>query len=163
MNFNETLRSVQQSIESLARQFQGVARDVEELKKGKGIDTIKERVGDNLGGVYSPYHQRAYDNNPNVGQSNFGGYYDGQQGDKALDKIKWKVGFSKTTFPSSRNVVHKPQTSTYKSRPKKDETPKVAFKDNSKPKVEEKGRLIINPTRYFKCNDVGHIFINYPT
>ncbi|KAI5657886.1 hypothetical protein M9H77_26679 [Catharanthus roseus] len=33
MNLNETLRSMQQSIERLARQFQGIARDVKELKK----------------------------------------------------------------------------------------------------------------------------------
>ncbi|KAI5667458.1 hypothetical protein M9H77_17311 [Catharanthus roseus] len=28
--------------------------------------------------------------NPNVSQEYFGGYYGGQQGDRALDKIKWK-------------------------------------------------------------------------
>ncbi|KAI5681399.1 hypothetical protein M9H77_02626 [Catharanthus roseus] len=39
----------------------------------------------------------------------------------------------------------------------------MAFKDSSKPKVEEKGRLITNPTRCFKCNGVGHIAINCPT
>ncbi|KAI5649096.1 hypothetical protein M9H77_35101 [Catharanthus roseus] len=41
MNLKETLRSIQQSIEGLARQFQGVARDVEELKKGKKSATIE--------------------------------------------------------------------------------------------------------------------------
>ncbi|KAI5681993.1 hypothetical protein M9H77_03221 [Catharanthus roseus] len=148
-----------------------------------------------------------YGENPNVGQANFGGYYGGQQGDKALDKIKWKVlnfkgkviqicsligtnqlelypytiyedmchlatkidnkrkrsGCSKATLPSSRNMVPKPQTSTYKSWPKKNETPKVVFKDSSKPKVEEKARLVTNPTRCFKCNGVEHIAINCPT
>ncbi|KAI5650491.1 hypothetical protein M9H77_36496 [Catharanthus roseus] len=39
----------------------------------------------------------------------------------------------------------------------------VAFKDHSKPKVEEKGNLITNPTRCFKCDGVGHIEINRPT
>ncbi|KAI5681842.1 hypothetical protein M9H77_03070 [Catharanthus roseus] len=29
--------------------------------------------------------------NPNIGQAYHGGYYGNQQGDKALDKIKWKV------------------------------------------------------------------------
>ncbi|KAI5658041.1 hypothetical protein M9H77_26834 [Catharanthus roseus] len=117
-------------------------------------------------------------------------------GDRALDKIKWKVpsfkgemenlfmvrnysdivkvklsiaefsgyriDLSKTNLPFSRSVVPKPQASTYKSWPKKEDTPKVAFKDHSKPKVEEKERLMANPTRYFTCNGVGHIAINCP-
>ncbi|KAI5682071.1 hypothetical protein M9H77_03299 [Catharanthus roseus] len=32
-----------------------------------------------------------YGKNLNIGQEYLGGYYGGQQGDKALDKIKWKV------------------------------------------------------------------------
>ncbi|KAI5658120.1 hypothetical protein M9H77_26913 [Catharanthus roseus] len=44
-----------------------VARDVEELKKGKGRATIEQRAEDNLEGVYSPHHQRAYDNVPPYG------------------------------------------------------------------------------------------------
>ncbi|KAI5652231.1 hypothetical protein M9H77_29418 [Catharanthus roseus] len=64
MNLNEILRSMQQSIEGLEIQFQGVARDVEELKKGNGSATIEQGVGDNLGGVPSPHYQRAYDNVP---------------------------------------------------------------------------------------------------
>ncbi|KAI5681994.1 hypothetical protein M9H77_03222 [Catharanthus roseus] len=43
MNLNETLRSMQQSIEGLARQFQSFARDVEELKKGKSSATVEQR------------------------------------------------------------------------------------------------------------------------
>ncbi|KAI5664129.1 hypothetical protein M9H77_23452 [Catharanthus roseus] len=62
MNLNETLRSLQQSIKGLARQFQSVARDVEYLKRGKSSATIEQRVGDNFGGVNSPHHQRLYDN-----------------------------------------------------------------------------------------------------
>ncbi|KAI5681862.1 hypothetical protein M9H77_03090 [Catharanthus roseus] len=62
--------NLQQSIESLARQFQDVARDVEELKKGKGSATIEQRVGDNLGEIHSPHLQRPYDNVPPYG------YYD---------------------------------------------------------------------------------------
>ncbi|KAI5673469.1 hypothetical protein M9H77_13833 [Catharanthus roseus] len=46
----------------------------------------------------------------------------------------------------------KPQAFIYKSWPKKEDTPKVAFKDHSKPKVEEKGMLITNLTGCFKCN-----------
>ncbi|KAI5652956.1 hypothetical protein M9H77_30143 [Catharanthus roseus] len=135
-----------------------------------------------------------YGENPNVAQAYYGGYYVGQQGDKALDKIKWKVpsikvqklypyttyedmchletkienkrkriGFSKTNLHSSRSVVPKPQASTYKSWAKKDETPDMAFKHNSKLKVEEKSRLITNPTRCFKCNGMRHIAMNCPT
>ncbi|KAI5664393.1 hypothetical protein M9H77_23716 [Catharanthus roseus] len=55
MNLNETLRSMQQSIERLVR-------DVEDLKKGKSSVTIEQRVGDNFGGVNSPHHQIHYDN-----------------------------------------------------------------------------------------------------
>ncbi|KAI5652594.1 hypothetical protein M9H77_29781 [Catharanthus roseus] len=114
-----------------------------------------------------------------VAQAYHGGYYCNQQGDKALDKIVWKVpslkvatkienqrkriGFSKTNLPSSRSVVPKPQASIYKSWPKKEDTPKVTFKYHSKPKMEENGRLITNPTRCFKCNGVGQIAINCPT
>ncbi|KAI5649736.1 hypothetical protein M9H77_35741 [Catharanthus roseus] len=160
---------MQQSIKGLARQFQNFARDVEELKKGKSIAIMEQRVGDNLGDMPGqnshPFHEdvyqerpqeefprheawhkenlyKDYGDNPNVGQAYQGGYYSNQQGDKALDKI---------------NVVPKPQASTYKSYPNKEDTPKVTFKDHSKPKVEEKGRLITNPTRCFKCNGVGHI------
>ncbi|KAI5650418.1 hypothetical protein M9H77_36423 [Catharanthus roseus] len=144
-----------------------------------------------------------YEENPNVGQAYYGGGYGGQQGDKALGKIKWNVssfmgdvvsigillktrilpldhyedmchlatknenqrkksGFSKATLPSSRNAVPKPKTIMYKSWAKKDKTPKMAFKDNFKLKVEEKSRLITNLTRCFKCNGVGHIVINCP-
>ncbi|KAI5667341.1 hypothetical protein M9H77_17194 [Catharanthus roseus] len=95
MNLNETLRSMQQSIERLVR-------DVEDLKK--------------------------------------------------IENQKKRVGLSKTNLPSSRSVVSKPQASTYKSWPKKEDTPKVAFKDNPNPKVEGKRRLITNPTRCFNCN-----------
>ncbi|KAI5663869.1 hypothetical protein M9H77_23192 [Catharanthus roseus] len=159
MNLNETLR------------------DVEELKKGKSSAIMEQRVGDNLGRVqarggrrgglggrryhrpqeefprYEAWHggnlYEDYGDNPNIGQAYHGGYYGNQQGDKALDKIKWKV-------PSFK-------ASTYKSWPKKKDTPKVSFKDHSKPKVQEKGKLITNPTRYFKCNGVGHIAINCAT
>ncbi|KAI5658539.1 hypothetical protein M9H77_27332 [Catharanthus roseus] len=80
-----------------------------------------------------------------------------------IENQKKRISLSKTNLPSSRNVMAKPQTSTYKSWPKKDETPKVAFKDNSKPKIEEKGRLITNPIMCFKCNAVAHVAINCPT
>ncbi|KAI5663515.1 hypothetical protein M9H77_22838 [Catharanthus roseus] len=33
--------------------------------------------------------------NPNVGQAYFGGYYGGQQGDKVLDKTKWNASKGK--------------------------------------------------------------------
>ncbi|KAI5676481.1 hypothetical protein M9H77_07431 [Catharanthus roseus] len=182
-----------------------------------------------------------YGKSPNVGQEYYGSYYGGQQGGRALNKIKWKVhsfkgksypnvfldwerqvenlfmvrnysdnikakliiaefsgyplhwdianqleldpyttyedmchlatktknqrkriGFSKTNLHFSRNVVPKPQASTYKSWPKKDKTAKVSSKDNPKSKVKEKGRLITSPTRCFKCNGVEHIDINFP-
>ncbi|KAI5682199.1 hypothetical protein M9H77_03427 [Catharanthus roseus] len=76
-----------------------------------------------------------------------------------IENQRKRIGLSKTNLPSSMSVVLKPQASTYKSWSKKEDTPKVAFKDHSKPKMEEKGRLITNPTRCFKCNVVcGMIF-----
>lgn len=56
-----------------------------------------------------------------------------------------------------------PQASTFKGWPKNDETPKVVLKDNSKHMVEEKERLITNPTRCFKCNGLRYIAIHCPT
>ncbi|KAI5671345.1 hypothetical protein M9H77_11709 [Catharanthus roseus] len=32
-----------------------------------------------------------YGDNPNIGQAYYGGYNSNQQGDKSLDKIKWKM------------------------------------------------------------------------
>ncbi|KAI5648399.1 hypothetical protein M9H77_34404 [Catharanthus roseus] len=60
INKNETLRSMQQLIEGLARQFKSVAKD--ELKKGKSSPIIEQRVRDNLSGFNLSYHQRPFDN-----------------------------------------------------------------------------------------------------
>ncbi|KAI5653055.1 hypothetical protein M9H77_30242 [Catharanthus roseus] len=79
-----------------------------------------------------------------------------------IENQKKRIGFSKTNLPSSRNVGPKPQASIYKSWPKKKDTPKAAFKDHSKPKVEEKGMLITNLSWCLKCNGVGLIAINCP-
>ncbi|KAI5666885.1 hypothetical protein M9H77_16738 [Catharanthus roseus] len=46
----------------LLRQFQNVARDVEEFKKGKSSATMDQRVGDNFGGFSLPHHERLLDN-----------------------------------------------------------------------------------------------------
>ncbi|KAI5677804.1 hypothetical protein M9H77_08754 [Catharanthus roseus] len=73
MNLNETLRSIPQSIERLARQFQSIARAIEELRRGKSSAIMKQK------------------DNPNVGQAYHDVYYGNQHGDKALDKIKWKI------------------------------------------------------------------------
>ncbi|KAI5663521.1 hypothetical protein M9H77_22844 [Catharanthus roseus] len=62
MNLKETLRSMQQLIKGLARQFQSVAIDVEELKRVKSSATMEKRLGNNFGEVNSPHHQRPYDN-----------------------------------------------------------------------------------------------------
>ncbi|KAI5649455.1 hypothetical protein M9H77_35460 [Catharanthus roseus] len=136
---------------------------------------------------------KAYGDNPNVGQAYHGSYYDNQQVDKALDKIKWKVpsfkgesdlnislhlerqvenllmvriynnlvkvklvvaefsAYALHCLPFSKSVVPKPQASTYKSWPKKEDTPNVAFKDHSKAKVEGKRSLIMNPTWCFSA------------
>lgn len=46
---------------------------------------------------------------------------------------------------------------SYKTFPKNDDGPKVAFKDSAKPKVEDKGKLNLGHTRCFKCNGIGHL------
>ncbi|KAI5666804.1 hypothetical protein M9H77_16657 [Catharanthus roseus] len=48
--------------DGLARQFQSVARYVEELNGGKNNAKMEQIFGDNLGGCNSPHHQRPYDN-----------------------------------------------------------------------------------------------------
>ncbi|KAI5672888.1 hypothetical protein M9H77_13252 [Catharanthus roseus] len=52
-----------------------------------------------------------------------------------IENQRKRIGFPKTNLPNSRSVVTKPQAPTYKSWPKKEDTPKVAFKNHSKPKV----------------------------
>ncbi|KAI5681679.1 hypothetical protein M9H77_02907 [Catharanthus roseus] len=145
MNLNETLRSMQQSIEGLARQFQIVAIGVEELKKGKSSDTMEQRVGDNLGGFNSPHHQRPFDNVELLIP-----WHGGSKFLSILQRVDTK---------EDNKLEHKPT----RVWPKKEDTPKVVFKDHSKPNVEEKGKLITNPRRCFKCNRVGYIAINCPT
>lgn len=74
--------------------------------------------------------------------------------------VKIENQSSKTTFPLSRNVVTKPQVPTYKTWPNKDDTPKVAFKDIEKPKVEENGRLVANPIPSGSSVKECDIFLN---
>ncbi|KAI5682416.1 hypothetical protein M9H77_03644 [Catharanthus roseus] len=50
-------------------------------------------------------------------------------------------GFMKSSLPSSRGIATKHQISTYKGWPKKNDTPKVPFKDNSKPKYNGAGHI----------------------
>ncbi|KAI5681231.1 hypothetical protein M9H77_02458 [Catharanthus roseus] len=96
-----------------------------------------------------------YGDNPNVAQAYHGGYYGNQQGDKALEKIKWKVPPNVFLEVWSLNLKHQPTRVGQRNM-------HLAFKDHSKPKVEKRGRLTTNPTRGFKCNGVGHIAINCP-
>ncbi|KAI5676370.1 hypothetical protein M9H77_07320 [Catharanthus roseus] len=58
----KAMRSLQQTVERLSRQYLSVARDIEELKKGKSSASMDPRIGDNFGGINSPYHQRSYNN-----------------------------------------------------------------------------------------------------
>ncbi|KAI5652886.1 hypothetical protein M9H77_30073 [Catharanthus roseus] len=76
-----------------------------------------------------------YVENPNVGQEYFGGYFRGQQADKALDQIEWKVPSFKGE--SDLNVFldwECPVENLFM----KHERPKMVVKDNPKPKVEQK-------------------------
>ncbi|KAI5668572.1 hypothetical protein M9H77_18425 [Catharanthus roseus] len=109
MNPNEILRSMQQSVEGLARQFQIVARNVEYNASTYGYHDIPQHRGGRRGGLGGKGYRRPQEeyprqeawhddnsyeddrDNPNVGQAYHGRYNGNQQGDKALDKIKWKV------------------------------------------------------------------------
>ncbi|KAI5664590.1 hypothetical protein M9H77_23913 [Catharanthus roseus] len=156
MNLNETLRSIKQSIAKLAK-------DVEDIKKGghQGIPQVRGGRRGGLGGrgYYRPKEEyprheawndgnfyEDYGDNPHVGQAYHGGYYGNEQGDKALEKIKYKMPIFKGESDPN---------------PKKEYTPKVAFKGHFKPKVEEKGKLISNPTRCFSAMAWGHIALSY--
>ncbi|KAI5672361.1 hypothetical protein M9H77_12725 [Catharanthus roseus] len=151
---------------------------------------MEQKVGDNLGGYNSSHHQRSFDNvstsryHDMLVQNSYtfheGGYQGRPQvrgGRRGGLGIKGTIDHKKSfqdmkhgvkiicmkIMKIIRIVVFKPQASTYKSWPNKEDIPKVAFKDDYKLKVEKKRRLITNPTRCFMCNSVGHIAINCPT
>ncbi|KAI5672374.1 hypothetical protein M9H77_12738 [Catharanthus roseus] len=157
MNLNETLRSLQQSVERLARQCKSIARDVQELKRGKSNATMEQRVGDHKLEVEEGQDKVEEDIIDHMKR-----FQDMKHSVRIicltnLERIlklakytmvatmienqKKRIDLSKTNLPSSRIVVPKPQASTYKSWRKKEDTPRVAFKDHSKPKVEEKRKV----------------------
>ncbi|KAI5653020.1 hypothetical protein M9H77_30207 [Catharanthus roseus] len=146
MNLNETLRSMQQFIEGLARQFRSIARDIEELKNGKSSATMKKRFRDNLGGFNSPYHQRPFENvssgylgRPQVRDGRRGGL-GGRGYHRPQDEFqRHEAWHEDNLYEDYGDNPH----------PKKEDTPNVPFKDHPKPKVEEKGRLITNQTSTF--------------
>ncbi|KAI5649356.1 hypothetical protein M9H77_35361 [Catharanthus roseus] len=82
-----------------------------------------------------------------------------KQGNKSVEEYRQKLEL----YTLRLNLEEDKNASISRSWPKKEATPKVAFKDHSKSKEEKTGKLITNPTRCFKCNGVGHIAINFPT
>ncbi|KAI5657920.1 hypothetical protein M9H77_26713 [Catharanthus roseus] len=107
--------------------------DFEELKKGKGSDTIERR-------------------NPNIGEEYYNGYYNGQQGDKLLDKIKWKVpSFKGETDPNvntytfekdGKKLMLNPLTPTQVFEEQKKMREKERFESGKKRKSIEEGKRI---------------------
>ncbi|KAI5682541.1 hypothetical protein M9H77_03769 [Catharanthus roseus] len=166
MNLHKTLRSMQQSIEGLARHFQSVTTDVEELKKGKSSAKMKKTVEITL---VAMIHLTIKDllimyllmDTMIYGLKIIHFMKVDTKEHHKLEAEDDTIGHIKS-FQDMKHVM-KITSSTYKSLPKKEDTPKVAFKDHSKPKVEGKGRLITDPTGCFKCNGVGHNAINCPT
>ncbi|KAI5663909.1 hypothetical protein M9H77_23232 [Catharanthus roseus] len=155
-----------------------VARDVEELDKGKSSPTMEQRARDNLKGSNSPHHQRPFNNVSNYRFCNMpvqnshpfyeGGYQGRPQVSGGRRGGLGGRGYYRPQEEYQRHELWHDDNfyEDYGDNPnvgQKEDTPKVAFKDHSKPKVEEKEKLITNPTRCFKCNGVGHIAINCPT
>ncbi|KAI5650412.1 hypothetical protein M9H77_36417 [Catharanthus roseus] len=68
-----------------------------------------------------------------------------------------------SSFPNQRQVAKtKPPTSNFKPWPKKEEAPRGTFQPPTKPKMEERGKIISNPPKCFKCNGVGHHASSWP-
>ncbi|KAI5682162.1 hypothetical protein M9H77_03390 [Catharanthus roseus] len=174
--------------EGLARQFQSVARVVEELKKGKSSATTEQKATRTVSKARAWHDYNFYEDNgdnPNISQAYHGGYYGIQQGDKALDKIKWKVpSFKGDSDPNvffdwerqvenlfivtnNSDIVKRIGPCALLRTVKQgmvDITLVEGEPDQSpSPKVEEKRKSITNSTRCFKCNRVGHIDINCPS
>ncbi|KAI5652624.1 hypothetical protein M9H77_29811 [Catharanthus roseus] len=87
----------------LARRFQSVARDVEELKKGKNISTVEQKSWRTPRGFHSPHHQRPYDNVSLYGYHHmlvqksypfFEGGYQGRQPIRGGRRGSWKKRIS---------------------------------------------------------------------
>ncbi|KAI5649945.1 hypothetical protein M9H77_35950 [Catharanthus roseus] len=57
----------------------------------------------------------------------------------------------------------KQPTSNFKPWPKKEEAPRGTFQSPTKQKMEERGKIISNPPKRFKCNYVGHYASSCPT
>ncbi|KAI5683691.1 hypothetical protein M9H77_04919 [Catharanthus roseus] len=119
---NETLRSLQQLIEGLAR------------------------VGENLGGFNSPYHQRPFDNVSN------NGYHDMM--------VKNSNPFHEQGYqgrPQVRGGRRGGLGGRGYYRPQEEYPGHEAWQEDNLPKVEDKGRLITNPTRFFSEDLNGSI------
>ncbi|KAI5653956.1 hypothetical protein M9H77_31143 [Catharanthus roseus] len=57
----------------------------------------------------------------------------------------------------------KPPTSNFKPWLNKEEAPRSTFQPPTKPKMEERGKIISNPPKYCKYNGVGHHASSCPT
>lgn len=62
LNMIDEVHSMRQSMEVMMRQLQSLTKDVGDLKKGKGSTTAEQRVGENLGGAFTPHSQPSYGN-----------------------------------------------------------------------------------------------------
>ncbi|KAI5667941.1 hypothetical protein M9H77_17794 [Catharanthus roseus] len=129
---------------------------------------MEQIVGDNLGGFNLP-HKRPFDNISTYGYHDMlvqhsypfheGRYQGRPQVRGGRRGGLGGRGYYRPQVELSRHEAWHEENVWLK----KEHTPNVAFKDHSKPKLEEKGRLITNPKRSFKCNGVRLIAINCPT
>ncbi|KAI5649969.1 hypothetical protein M9H77_35974 [Catharanthus roseus] len=63
---------------------------------------------------------------------------------------------SRTTEFHQRVATTKSPTSNFKLWPKEEEAPRGTLQPPTKPKMEERRRIISNPPKCFECNSVGH-------
>ncbi|KAI5681409.1 hypothetical protein M9H77_02637 [Catharanthus roseus] len=66
-----------------------------------------------------------------------------------IESQRKRSGMMRSSFPNQRQVATtKPPTSNFKPWPKKEEAPRGTFQPPTKPKMEERGKIISNPPKW---------------
>ncbi|KAI5653730.1 hypothetical protein M9H77_30917 [Catharanthus roseus] len=150
----DPVKIIMQELQSKQREMGYVRREITNL-------SIEQRGQSHIEGHVNSHSQKGYGNyNRHDGgrHTTPRGRRRGGPGGKAYNRTQEEVSRHEEWNEDNSNILSKPQVSTFKGWPKMEEKPKVAFKYNSKPKMEEKSRFITNPTRCFKCNGLGYSY-----